>query len=185
MAWSDIPGWTDDNLLRVYQDAVDEGRDGDVFVELGVAFGRSLAYMCERIMASGKNLRVVGIDSFEVTHWREPELTAIVEKSGSPFTACLDMLRTHRAAMAYANIIKSTGSVMAAQWMGPLRFCFIDGDHSRESVAADIADWWPLVSPGGVLAGHDYGASHPGVEEAVRAGFPKHEVVGSCWRVRK
>ena len=33
---------------------------------------------------------------------------------------------------------------------------YLDADHRYESVAADIAAWWPKVRPGGVLAGHDF-----------------------------
>lgn len=35
-------------------------------------------------------------------------------------------------------------------------FVYIDGDHAYDSVKADIEAWWPHVSPGGILAGHDY-----------------------------
>lgn len=33
---------------------------------------------------------------------------------------------------------------------------FIDGDHSYEQTSKDIIAWWPLVTPGGYLGGHDY-----------------------------
>ncbi len=33
---------------------------------------------------------------------------------------------------------------------------FIDGDHSYEQTSKDIVAWWPLVTPGGYLGGHDY-----------------------------
>lgn len=35
-------------------------------------------------------------------------------------------------------------------------FVYIDADHSREAVAADLRAWWPLCRTGGVFAGHDY-----------------------------
>lgn len=44
---------------------------------------------------------------------------------------------------------------------------FIDGSHDRESVARDAALAARLLRPGGVLAFHDYGATDPGVTEAV------------------
>ncbi len=37
-----------------------------------------------------------------------------------------------------------------------LDFVFIDANHRYESVAADLALWWPNVKPRGLLAGHDY-----------------------------
>ena len=32
---------------------------------------------------------------------------------------------------------------------------FLDADHRYEPVQKDIASYWPLVSPGGILAIHD------------------------------
>lgn len=55
---------------------------------------------------------------------------------------------------------------------GSLSFVFIDGDHRREAVEADLAAWWPKVMPGGVFAGHDFynrddELMHGGVFDAV------------------
>ena len=47
------------------------------------------------------------------------------------------------------------------------QFVYIDGDHSREAVARDIALWWEQVEPGGILSGHDYDRTHIGVVQAV------------------
>jgi hypothetical protein len=33
---------------------------------------------------------------------------------------------------------------------------FIDADHSYEACSKDIETWWPKVSDGGYLSGHDY-----------------------------
>lgn len=51
-------------------------------------------------------------------------------------------------------------------WFKP-DFVYIDGLHDYESVKSDIADWWPMVNANGVLAGHDYSGSTPGVMQAV------------------
>lgn len=36
------------------------------------------------------------------------------------------------------------------------QFAYIDGSHKLSDVKADIETWWPLIEPGGILAGHDY-----------------------------
>lgn len=36
-----------------------------------------------------------------------------------------------------------------------LDFVYLDGDHRREHVAADLLGWWPKLRPGGLMAGHD------------------------------
>jgi Methyltransferase domain len=48
-------------------------------------------------------------------------------------------------------------------------FVYIDGDHDLPAITADLAAWWPLVVPGGILAGHDYTAECDGVRRAVDA----------------
>lgn len=53
-------------------------------------------------------------------------------------------------------------------WGGPFDLAFIDGDHDRERVAADIARTLEMLSPGGLIVFHDYAnPSHPGVAQAV------------------
>ncbi len=49
-------------------------------------------------------------------------------------------------------------SVEAASLFTPasLDFVYLDGDHSYESVKADIAAWWPKVRLGGYFGGHDF-----------------------------
>lgn len=37
----------------------------------------------------------------------------------------------------------------------PVDFLFVDGDHTREGVARDFADYGPLVRSGGIIAFHD------------------------------
>ena len=46
-------------------------------------------------------------------------------------------------------------------------FVYIDGNHDYPCAKADIADWWPQVVSGGILAGHDYTAECDGVRRAV------------------
>ena len=59
-----------------------------------------------------------------------------------------------------------------------LDFVFLDADHSREAVEADISAWLPKVRLGGWIGGHDYGHQEfPGVAEAV-AQFGKPDLGG-------
>jgi predicted O-methyltransferase YrrM len=43
-----------------------------------------------------------------------------------------------------------------------LDFLFVDGDHTYEGVKQDVADYAPLVRPGGIVALHDIVPSGPG-----------------------
>ncbi|WP_197231395.1 class I SAM-dependent methyltransferase [Novipirellula artificiosorum] len=58
---------------------------------------------------------------------------------------------------------------------GELDFVFIDGDHSYQSVKADLTAWHPKLRPGGILLGHDYDPERfPGVVNAVE-GFANQQ----------
>jgi hypothetical protein len=49
-----------------------------------------------------------------------------------------------------------------------LDFVFIDGDHSYSGVMGDLSTWTPLIREGGLIAGHDWTRSAPGVAKAVK-----------------
>lgn len=40
-------------------------------------------------------------------------------------------------------------------------FVWIDGDHSEKGILKDLELYEPLVAPGGIFGGHDYGQVHP------------------------
>jgi len=60
---------------------------------------------------------------------------------------------------------------------------FLDGNHSRDGVVSDIASWYPMLKPGGILFGHDYWNMHPGVIEAVNECFGKGGVYAGGFHV--
>ena len=35
-------------------------------------------------------------------------------------------------------------------------FMYIDARHDYASVLSDLLEWWPKLSPDGIMAGHDY-----------------------------
>jgi hypothetical protein len=55
-------------------------------------------------------------------------------------------------------------------------FVYLDGDHEYEAIRADLEAWYPLVVPGGILAGHDYVGECPGVRRAVDEFAAAHRV---------
>ncbi len=44
---------------------------------------------------------------------------------------------------------------------------YIDGSHREEGVYRDLASYWPLLRPDGVIFGDDYSVSFPGVIRSV------------------
>ena len=62
---------------------------------------------------------------------------------------------------------------VAKDWDGgKVDMIFIDANHTYEAVKEDIAAWWPLLMPDGVMIGHDYRTTNfPGVDKAVHEAF--------------
>jgi len=54
-------------------------------------------------------------------------------------------------------------------------FVFVDGHHSYEQVSKDIANYFPKIKQGGILAGHDY-LQVPDVTRAVNDVFKPNEI---------
>ncbi|CAJ1379483.1 unnamed protein product [Effrenium voratum] len=48
-----------------------------------------------------------------------------------------------------------------------LDLVFVDGAHDYESVLQDLKAWWPKLRAGGIMAGHDFSMSFPGLMRAV------------------
>jgi hypothetical protein len=60
---------------------------------------------------------------------------------------------------------------------------WIDADHTFKSVVQDIKLWRPLLRPGGIFCGHDYGEpTCPEVKPAVDSLLKVEVVVGTIWR---
>lgn len=73
----------------------------------------------------------------------------------------------------------------------PLDYVYVDGNHEYQYVKKDIEEYYRLLKPGGIIAGHDFSGSWPGVVEAVTE-FAKEENVefhledfGTDWFIKK
>lgn len=138
-------------LYRVVEVGVDHGGFANCFL--------SRCWNCQMYL---------GVDPYEQygeMQWdREADfLTAVGVFSKFPQAKILRM-RSSDAARALSGV-SDTDS-----YRGGFDFVYIDGSHRYEDVSADIATWWPLVSPRGILAGHDWSmpsGDHAGVQKAV------------------
>jgi hypothetical protein len=198
MSFSDIPGWF--GFASVYDQAIAEARDGDEVVEVGVAFGRSLAYLARRVIDSGKNIKIWAIDPWWDTWWTVPdqypvhctrptwggEFSQFGRDLGGPFSAFVHCMRAHAPEeLERVNVLRCKSSD-AAKIVGLTRMVLIDASHNYEDVVQDIAIWKPHMLPGGILAGDDFSeVDFPGVCRAVREAFGSgFEQRGTTWLVR-
>lgn len=72
--------------------------------------------------------------------------------------------------------------------VSPIDILYIDGAHDYRSVKHDLENYAPLVAADGVIAGHDFSKSWPGVvqavtEFAVAAGKMVVEYCDTSWRL--
>ena len=189
-SWDQVPGFFD--FAAVYDAAVAAARDGDVFVEVGCLAGRSTCYLATRIRDSGKAITLYAVDPSTGSP-SDSTGRVIAPAVGGTFAGIL-----HRnilgCGLEQIVVPIVTTSVRAANLFGDetIAFCFIDADHSYESVTADLNAWWPKVRPGGMLAGHDYRQPAPwlsGLTPAVHNFFAvqdaTHPAMPGCWAMVK
>jgi predicted O-methyltransferase YrrM len=176
--WQDVPGWF--NFSAFYDSVVESAPQKATFVEVGCFLGKSLCYLGSAIRRSGKDIALVGVDTCTGSETTEIAL-GLASHLGGTFAGLL-----HRNVLScgLGNRVRLivADSVSAAALFAPasLDFVFIDGDHSRAAVLADIAAWLPKLKPGGLLAGHDYRMTSQahlrGVTEAVESLWPGEDL---------
>ena len=179
--FQDIPGWFD--FQDLYEDIVERVPDGGRIVEVGVWQGRSTAFLAVEIANSDKAIRLDVVDHFEgspeIEHTKAkvPNQRELFEQYIAPVR---HLIRDVHAMKSWeASRLYAPGSV---------DFVMIDAAHDDQSVLRDLEAWWPIVKPGGILAGHDF--DWPGVQRALKPWSEMHGVeVGKasrrCWWVKK
>jgi len=126
-----LVGWFD--YQDIYSRMVTEANQKAHFVEIGVFYGRSAAYMIVEIANSGKDIR---FDCIDPDDRFIRNLLSVADR--------------------YNPIVQASPTAADLYEDGSLDFVWIDGDHSEEAVRADINAWLPKVRNGGWLGGHDY-----------------------------
>jgi len=191
VSWSNIIGWFD--FADVYDQAVAECPPHSSLVEIGVCYGRSLAYLAQKAIDSGKPCAIYGVDPLiddmgTATQSWGGEHAPWARSLGGPFNAFVSSMLEHAPhCLERVNFLRCT-SVSAARLFedGSVFFVFVDGSHYLDPVRADLEAWERKVAAGGIFAGHDHGI--PDVAQAVRERWTdgETELRGECWwrRVR-
>lgn len=148
--YNKIDGWFD--FQSVYKQAVQNGKDGDHFIEIGSWLGRSGSFMATEIKNSGKKIKFDCVDTWqgsgEVYH------ESYIKEHGSVYD---NFLKNISPLKEYINPIVECSYIAPKYYEDlSLDFVFIDADHSYEIVKKDITEWYPKVKIGGTIAGHDY-----------------------------
>lgn len=202
--WRDVPGWFNGNDL--YDEVALTTPPYTTVVEVGVAFGRSLLYLAQKIKETSKDIRVMAVDpwlDYDEHHFIYHPETAVddgqrqiaeyARKHGGVWQAFLHALYDSGLA-DIVDVVRAPSA--AAAWMAgapgmrPVHFVFIDGHHAYESVKADIQAWWQTGPEW--MAGDDYNPGSeldfPGVWKAVHEKFGAENVgrrQTTSWVVRR
>ena len=171
--WRDIPGCILDPSPAQVHARIINALEKPVCVEVGVAQGRGLA--CMATLAEFRSGRAIGVDSFAGTPGESaPYPEAMLDSCRAFLDRC----------WVTPSLCQMTSLAAAAGMPSALDYVFLDAAHDYESIRDDIAAWWPKITPGGWLAGHDY-TDAEGVRRAVDEAFPHAEKLGTCWLVQK
>jgi hypothetical protein len=185
MSWSDIPGRA--AYLWIYDEWIKSNpRQGAVVVEVGVALGKSIAYLCDSLDRAGRDdIIVYGVDAWG-GFARNGEQTAYAEQAGGDFTLYCKMMLTH-APKAFERV--RVMRVRSDEYCLPVNtdLIVLDADHVKEQVARDIStafeNWRGKES---WIGGDDYMPEYQGVIDAVHDAFGtdievRHEAGWGSW----
>jgi predicted O-methyltransferase YrrM len=168
-SYKDVPGWINDAEF-IYEEIVNQAKDGDHFVEIGVLLGQSTTRMAELIKKSHKKIKFDAIDIF----WLIPHTLERWEENGHPkqiydyyinltklvpTPTIMDIVKhplRNLKLEEYVNFITCDEKYAHRLYDdNSLKFVWIDGDHGEDIVYNDLVNFWPKLKKGGVIAGDD------------------------------
>jgi predicted O-methyltransferase YrrM len=181
---SSIQGWkTQEELVWLARHA----SGSHIVIDVGCWRGRTT-----KIMAAVCPGMIIAVDHLTGQYTGETARNEILNKSRTleiamDFTANLaDELYRGKVYAVLENGDEARKAVAAFLGGAKADFVWIDGDHAYEDAKADIVAYGALVQPGGILSGHDYEPSFPGVVKAVEELCPGFERgPGTSWWVRR
>jgi len=153
-----------------------------IFAEIGVHVGNTLRHV---ITNKDNGL----LEYWAIDHWLYDTgdyRTKFVENSDKYYNSVCELVKK----IDDKDIVKiiRKASLDAVKDFSDEYFdmVFIDADHRYDAVLSDIKAWKPKVKKGGILCGHDFSKSWPGVKKAVTEMFGDCGVEmwgGSIWAV--
>ena len=156
--WHTLPGYfTFPDFYAWLAEQMPRDRPSRI-VEVGVYQGQSAAFLGVELIRRSRPCKIDLVDLFQASEQTVADsLRPIAEVVGEIISG-----DSAGAAARYAN--------------GTLDAVFLDADHDYASVSRDIDAWRYKVRAGGILAGHDFCKTYPGVLRAVTERFPRRQV---------
>ena len=158
-------GWFSEAEGQAYAGLVQNIRNG-VIVEFGLYLGRSFSYILP-VCAENNNL-LFGIDDWRLHQHRTIRNTFFEWFRQSGFAATI----------IEQDGIESVKSFDDAS----IDLVMVDTNHHYEPTKEQVSIWLPKLKSGGIICGHDYNDTWPGLVQAVdeMLGKPQN-LVDSFW----
>lgn len=173
MNYESIRGYFD--FEEVYDEFASRSKDGDFIVEVGSFLGKSACYLAQRIKDSGKDVTLLCVDKWPTSWTSEGGVT-----TDQPFENFTSNVR-QCGLSNYIVPIRTSSKLASKLLCNDLSAVFIDASHVYDDVKDDIACWKPKIREGGLIAGHDFGNTYPGVAKAVKEAFKNFRVIHQSW----
>lgn len=150
-------------------------------IEIGSWQGRST-----RAIADNTSGSIIAVDHWQGSTSEVGENYATQEDASIAETAfqfnLIDHIESGKLSILKSDSLHAAFDLSSNQF----DFIFIDASHTYHDVCRDLKAWWPLVSQGGIISGHDYSYIWPGVVQAVNELFPNHMMCAeTIWAARK
>jgi predicted O-methyltransferase YrrM len=153
--FNEVPGWF--AYEELYNEVVDNGKDGDLFVEVGAWLGKSTNHMARKIKESGKDIKFVTVDSWKGTDDEDIHQTIVGNFNGDIYYEFID---NTNLCGNYGKVetIKDLSKNAANNFSNcSIDYLMLDAGHSYDALKEDLEVWYNKVKPGAIISGDDYG----------------------------
>lgn len=192
MSWEHITGRY--AMRWIVDDAVARTPPNGIWVEVGVALGKGIAYMGHALRAAGRD----DVKLYAVDPWGgyarngEQQASGAASRHGD-WELFLESMRANAPdVLNRLHVLRARSTEAAACFMRQsVSLVILDADHGYEAVQEDIAHWAPAIAPGGIIGGDDHTSEFPGVQRACEGYFGNNyqakaaELEWTTWRARR
>ena len=140
-----VDGWFGPHEGRLLYRLAASADPRGAIVEIGSWQGRSTTWLAAGALA-GRGARVVAID---------PHIGTALRAPGDSTEAALRGTLERAGVSEHVDVVVATSEATAAGWSEAISLLWIDGDHSYEAAARDLALWEPYLREDATVAFHD------------------------------
>lgn len=189
----DLQGWASDH--PIFAKAI-RTLNPALIIEVGSWKGASAIHMARSALAAGGSPTILCIDTWlgSPDHFTSPGTFGVVPtRHGWPilyyqFLANVLHCGCEKTIVPFPQTSINAAAILA-HYQIQADLIYLDAAHDEFSVYQDIASYWPLLRPGGVMIGDDLIANYPGVRAALIRFMREHNLVaksaGVKWLLEK